>query len=334
MNSIGPAFTGTPPRVSTQNLRCAWTSFTSRCRWPIEIPAALGGAVCAKPTEASSNKPSVSRIIASPLILPAAANFEHGQERFLRDFHSTNSLHPPLALFLLFEKLAFTRDVAAVALGEHVLPDGGDVLSRDHLVADGGLQRNLEHLARNQLAEPGDQGAATFLRELLVHDHRQCIHRLARDQNIELGHLGRPVAGEMIIERSIAARRGFQAIVEIEHDFVERQHVGEQHAPGADVLELFLLAACLFEQLEDLSQRFLASDDGGLDERLFDLLNLGGVGPLSRVVHIDDAAAAKCHAVTHAGRGGDEIDLKLAFETFLHDLEMEQAEKTTAETEA
>src|SRR3712207_6875935 len=53
-----------------------------------------------------------------------------------------------LALLLLFEQLALAADVAAVALGEHVLTLGLDRLAGNDLRADRRLDRHVEHLAR------------------------------------------------------------------------------------------------------------------------------------------------------------------------------------------
>src|SRR3954469_11847152 len=46
---------------------------------------------------------------------------QHRQERLLGPLDAADLLHPLLALLLLLEQLALTRDVAAVALGDHVL---------------------------------------------------------------------------------------------------------------------------------------------------------------------------------------------------------------------
>src|SRR6476620_12658879 len=74
-------------------------------------------------------------------------------EGFRRDLDRADVLHPLLAGLLLLEQLALAADVTAVALGEHVLADRADVLASDHASADGGLDRHLELLARDQLLE-------------------------------------------------------------------------------------------------------------------------------------------------------------------------------------
>src|SRR4051812_10218036 len=74
-----------------------------------------------------SNPPCVN---AFSLSLPVA-DLQDREEGFLRNLHGAHLLHAFLAGLLLFQQLAFAGDVAAVALGEHVLPQCLDVLARD-----------------------------------------------------------------------------------------------------------------------------------------------------------------------------------------------------------
>src|SRR3989337_1787314 len=67
-----------------------------------------------------------------------------GQERLLRDLDVAEALHALLAFLLLLQQLALARDVAAVALGEHVLAHGAHRLARDDAAADRGLDRHVE----------------------------------------------------------------------------------------------------------------------------------------------------------------------------------------------
>src|SRR5262245_20160623 len=104
---------------------------------------------------------------AAPEIAPAgngvvtgSLHLEEGQERLLGDVHPADLLHALLALLLLLEELALARDVAAVALGEDVLAQGRHVLACDDLAADRRLDRHLEELARDLLAQLGREAAA------------------------------------------------------------------------------------------------------------------------------------------------------------------------------
>src|SRR5215210_2658059 len=98
------------------------------------------------------------------------AEFEDGQEGLLRDLDAADLLHPLLAL---------ARDVAAVALGRHVLAEGLDGLAGDDVRADGRLDRHVVLLARDLLAQLLGQRAPDPLGLVAVDKHRQRIDRLA-----------------------------------------------------------------------------------------------------------------------------------------------------------
>src|ERR1019366_95102 len=66
-------------------------------------------------------------------------DLQYRQEGLLRNLDLSHLLHALLALFLLFEQLALARDVAAIALGQHVLAQRLDRGARDHVAPDGGL---------------------------------------------------------------------------------------------------------------------------------------------------------------------------------------------------
>src|SRR5690349_14319803 len=90
------------------------------------------------------------------LLLRAFGGGECCDERLLGDLDAADHLHPLLALLLLLQQLALAGDVAAVALGQHVLADGADVLPCDHPRPDRRLDRHLELLPRDELAQlPG-----------------------------------------------------------------------------------------------------------------------------------------------------------------------------------
>ena len=163
---------------------------------------------------------------------------------------------------------------------------------------------------------------------------RERVDGLAGNQDVELHHGRFPVAGEVIVERGVSARDGFQAIVEVEHDFVEGQLVVQHDARAADVLEIFLLAALFFDQLQNSADIFLVGEDRGEDDRLFDFGDFARIGPARRIVDFDDLAVGRGDFVADAGRGGDEVEVVFALETLLNDLHVQQAEEAAAEAEA
>src|SRR5690348_11098205 len=66
-------------------------------------------------------------------------DLEDCQKCLLRNLHGSNLLHALLTFLLLLQQLALSRDVAAVALREHVLPQRLHRRARDHLVPDRSL---------------------------------------------------------------------------------------------------------------------------------------------------------------------------------------------------
>src|SRR4051812_26778709 len=72
------------------------------------------------------------------------AIIEDREECLLRDLDIPYLFHTLLALFLLFEKFAFARNIAAVALGGDILAEGRDAFPGDHAAANRRLDRDFK----------------------------------------------------------------------------------------------------------------------------------------------------------------------------------------------
>src|SRR3954452_13593187 len=114
------------------------------------------------------------------------AHAQDRQEGLLGDLDGPHALHPLLPFLLLLEELPLAGDVATVALRKHVLAHGPDRLPGHDVGADGGLDRHLEHLARDQLAQLVDELAPRELRAVAVDDEAERVHGLAVDEDVEL----------------------------------------------------------------------------------------------------------------------------------------------------
>src|SRR3546814_16221038 len=71
----------------------------------------------------------------------------------------------------------FRSRVAAVAFGGHILAQRGDRFARDHLAADRRLDRDLEHVARDQVLQSLAHAAAAAFGRTAMDDHRQRVDR-------------------------------------------------------------------------------------------------------------------------------------------------------------
>src|SRR5262249_40885575 len=145
--------------------------------------------------------------------------FQNRQERFLRDFDLADLLHAFLTGGLLGPQFALAGDVAAVALGRHVLLDGSDGLASNNPAADGRLNSDLEQMPINFAAEFLYELTATALGKTTMNNRGQGIHTLARHQNVQTHEVRLAVAEEVIIHRAVAVRYRFQLVVKIVDDF-------------------------------------------------------------------------------------------------------------------
>src|SRR5256885_10323209 len=118
-------------------------------------------------------------IVGMPRYASLHIHLQRGDERLLRDVDLAELAHALLAFLLLLQELALARHVAAVALGGHVLAERAHGLARDHLAADRRLDRDLEHVRRDQFLPLLDHGAAAPFRALAGHEPRQRVPPLA-----------------------------------------------------------------------------------------------------------------------------------------------------------
>src|SRR6202042_890023 len=132
----------------------------------------------------------------------------------------------------------------------------------------------------------------------------------------------------------VTARDRLKTVVEVEDDLVQRELGGEHDSCLGDVLKVSLAAAFVFDEFEDASYVFFVGENLCSDDRLFDLLDLGGIGPAGGVVDFDDGAVGEGDVIAHAGRGNDEVEIIFALEALLDDFQMEQAKEAAAEAKA
>src|SRR2546427_12432086 len=162
---------------------------------------------------------------------------QHRHERFLRDLNRPHTLHPSLSFLLLLEQLAFPGDVASVTLWQYVLAHRRNRLASDHLTADGGLDWNFIELAAKNRLQLLHQPSSLGLRLAAVRDQGKGVHRLARDQHVELYEFAFPEADHLVVHRRIALGAGLQLVVEVVDDLAERGLVLDHDPVARAVLQ-------------------------------------------------------------------------------------------------
>ncbi len=186
----------------------------------------------------------------------------------MRNFDRPDPLHPLLAFLLLFQQLSFARDVAAVALCEHILPHRRNRFSGDDLTADRRLQRHHEHLPRDDRLELLDKFAALDLRFAAMCDQGQRIHGLSRDEHVELDQVALAEPDHLVIHGGVALGTRLQLVVEVVNDLAQRDLVLQHDPVARPVLEVLEGAAALLAQLHHRADVRGRHDDGQLHVRL------------------------------------------------------------------
>src|SRR5260370_39332834 len=110
---------------------------------------------------------------------------------------------------------------------------------------------HLSQFQRKQRSHAFNQGFASFIGEIFVNDDRKRVYRVASDENVQADHGRDAETCQMVVQRSVPARHGLQAVVEIQDDFVQRHFVTQEDAATPEMFELLLNSTLLFQQLQN-----------------------------------------------------------------------------------
>src|SRR5207248_839628 len=106
------------------------------------------------------------------------------------------------------------------------------------------------------------------------------------------------------------------------------------HSVAGPVLEMLETRSTLLAELHHRTDVGRRRDDRELDVRLGDRLDGGRVWELRRVVDFEHRTSPQPHPILDCRRGRNEVELELALQALLDDLEMQQPEKAAAKAEA
>ena len=150
------------------------------------------------------------------------------------------------------------------------------------------------------LLKLGRQSPSPALRLVLVNNAGKSINRLGVHEHVEFDHVRLLVTGVLIIHRSVTAGDAFDAIVEIDQDFVQRQHAGQHDPPRIDRLGMIHCAALFGNQGHQVPDVLVGTNYEGFDHRLFNFLDIIGFGQKRRVVYFFDRVVRHRNTVNDA----------------------------------
>src|SRR6476620_694095 len=128
---------------------------------------------------------------------------ECGHERLLGNLDAPALLHALLPLLLAVEELALARDVAAVALGDDVLALRLHRLAGDDAPADRSLDRHVEQLARDELAQLLRHAPPVVVRLVAMDDGRERVGRDPVQEDVDLREVRAVIASRLVVEAGV-----------------------------------------------------------------------------------------------------------------------------------
>ena len=139
-------------------------------------------------------------------------------------------------------------------------------------------------------------------------------------------------AGELVVERGVAAAEGLQPVEEVEDDLGHRDLVFHDHLVR-EILDALLDAALADAQLHDRPDEFVRHQDARRDVGLPHLGDLVRRRQRGRIVDHPRLALGRDDLEYDRRRRRNEVQAVLALQSLLHDLHVQQAEKPAAESE-
>ena len=179
--------------------------------------------------------------------------FEDRHKRLGGQLNTAQAPHLLLALLLFFQQLFLSCDVAAVALGQHVLAHGPDSFTGDDLAADGGLNGHLKELAGDVVLELFTDAPGPLVGLFLVGDEGQGVHLFAVEEQVHLHEFAGAVALDLIVQRGISLGVGLEGVEKVVDDLVEGHGVVEFHQIGVQILHILELGPALLAHGHDIA---------------------------------------------------------------------------------
>ena len=153
------------------------------------------------------------------------------------------------------------------------------------------------------------------------------------DEQVDLDEVGGGVALGLVVETGVSLGPALQLVEEVDDHLGQRDHVDELDALRREVLHLDHLGPAALAQVHDRPGVLGGRQDGGTEHRLVDMVEVGGLGELARVVHVDRGPVGQMGQVRDRGGGGDQGEVELALQALADDLHVQQAEEPAAEPE-
>ena len=166
-----------------------------------------------------------------------------------------------------------------------------------------------------------------------MHDERQGVDGLARQQDVQLHQLRGLVAVHIVVEGGIALRVRLQLVEEVQDELGQGYLPEHLHGGLGEVVHGDEVAAPAHSQIHHGAHVVGRDEDLRLQVGLLHVIDGAGVGHLLGRVERDHLAALQVDVVLHRGSRGQKVKPELALQALLDDLHVQKAQKAHAEAE-
>ena len=233
-----------------------------------------------------------------PLLFVQLENCHKG---FGGQLHSTQGTHFLLAFLLLLQQLLLSGDVAAVALGQHVLSHGLDGLPGDDLAADGCLDRDLKQLAGNVLLQLFADLPGPAVRLFPVNDEAQGVYLVPVEEQVHLHQVAPFIALQLVVQAGVSLGPGLQGVEEVVDDLADGHGVVQLHQIGVQILHILKNAPAVLTHGHDVAHIVRGRDDGHLGVGLPRLADGAGIGVVVGIIHPDHSTICFGDLINNGG---------------------------------
>ena len=155
-----------------------------------------------------------------------------------------------------------------------------------------------------------------------MNDDGEGIAQFAVKQNIQLDQLALAVSLELIVEAGVAPASALNLVKELKDDFIQGNFVNQLDASTL-VLHVDEDATLVHTDVHHRAHELLGRIEGAGDVWLFHARNLARGRKVGGIVDGKLRPVGFKHMVDNAGRGGDQVQVKLPLQPLLDDLHVQ-----------
>ena len=138
----------------------------------------------------------------------------------------------------------------------------------------------------------------------------------------------------MVVKRGIALGNTLELVIKIDYNLAQGHCILQFHTVTTYILLLQQFSPLAQTQGHNRADKGGKRDDGGLDIGLLNVVDEGGIRHTGGIVYLLHLTMLVVHQIGHIGHRSDYVHVKLAVQTFLHNLHVEQSQEAASETKS